>query len=292
MAPSPALRRSARTFPPGTRPTRTIGITTTSFTNSWAAKDGKRGREVLSFGHYDDNGWLPAATHGWYSSMQEFGSEKKNFVYEYGAAIGYEVNIQLRPGEKLVRNWSNKGLHVNMPDGEKPGCINTTIGQSDLRYSPSFGDLAPGRIGNGTLEYDLPLATGAFRGGMLTVDNLASKNEDASGPALHVKDASNPGVLVFRVPSSYVYLSGELEFSPVIPDGGSIAVAFSDNNGLDWKDLARATATGPQKIDLKPLVFRRYDYRLKFTFVGKGTGRAIHQGQRTTFNIRSGPCPR
>ena len=113
--------------------------------------------------------------------MQEFGSPKKNFVYDYSSAIGYEVNIQLRPGERLRRNWSNKGLHVNMTDGEAPGCLNKAIGQDDLRYAPKFGDLAPGRVGNGTLEYDLPLASGAFRSGILIAENLAAQSEDGSG---------------------------------------------------------------------------------------------------------------
>ena len=40
----------------------------------------KHGPELLSQGRYDINGWLPAATHGWYSSMQEFGNAKSNFL--------------------------------------------------------------------------------------------------------------------------------------------------------------------------------------------------------------------
>ena len=81
----------------------------------------KHGPAVVSGNHfYDDNGWLPAATHGWNSTMVEYGSSPKNFVYEYGSAIGYEVNIQLRPGERLTRNWFNKGLHVNMDGGDAP----------------------------------------------------------------------------------------------------------------------------------------------------------------------------
>lgn len=224
---------------------------------------------VASSPFYDDNGWLPAATHGWYSSMQEFGSEKKNFLYEYGSAAGYEVNIQLRPGERLTRNWSNKGLDVNGPDNP---VLKAVVGKDDLRYSPKFGDLAPGRIGNGTLEYALPLASGAFRGGVLDADNLATSTEEPGGPAVHVKDAGKPAALAFRMPSPYVYLTGGLTFEAVVAAGGSVRVSFSDNNGLDWKDIANVTASGPQTVDLKPLVFRRYDYRLRFALSGKGTG--------------------
>ncbi len=233
----------------------------------------KKGPEVLAGSPlYNDNGWLPAATHGWYSNMQEFGSPKKNFLYDYSTAIGYEVNIQLRPGERLVRNWSNKGLHVNMLDGEAPGCLSKAIGQEDLRYAPKFGDLAPGRIGNGTLEYDLPLASGAFRRGMLVAENVAARSEDGAAPAVHVKAAGKPAELIFRMPCSYVYLSGTLTLQGVVGSGGAIDVAFSQNNGLDWKPLAHITESGTKRMDLKALVFRRYDYRLKLTLTGKGTG--------------------
>ena len=59
---------------------------------------------------------------------------------------------------------------------------------------------------------------------------------------------------------------------PAIGDGGSIVVSYSDNNGLDWKEVARVTSADKQQLDLSPLVVRRYDYRLKFEFRGLGTG--------------------
>jgi len=51
-----------------------------------------------------------------------------------------------------------------------------------------------------------------------------------------------------------------------------IVVSFSDNNGLDWKEIGKATESGAKVIDLSPQVFRRYDYRLKFELSGNGTG--------------------
>ncbi len=51
---------------------------------------------------YDGGGWWPARTHGWYSTMQEYGGGHNTpFPYEYGYSQGYEVNIQLRHGERL-----------------------------------------------------------------------------------------------------------------------------------------------------------------------------------------------
>src|SRR5207302_11416588 len=89
---------------------------------------------------------------------------------------------------------------------------------------------------------------------------------------IHLKDAGKPGTFVIRMPSSYVYLRGQVAFNAVVESGGSVAVSFSDNHGLDWKPVAEVKQSGGQKIDLKPLVYRRYDYRLKFVLSGKGTG--------------------
>src|SRR5581483_9374677 len=131
----------------------------------------------------------------------------------------------------LTRNWSNKGLHVNMNGGGgPPGCITARVGQDALRYTPKDGDLAPGRVGNGTLEYDVPAAL--------------------------LREAAKSGSFTVRMPSSYVYLTGKATFKAA----GPVGVQFSDNNGLDWKDVPAKDGV----VDLSPLVFRRYDYRLAF----------------------------
>ncbi len=223
----------------------------------------RKGPEVLSrCPQYDENGWFEAATHGWYSTMQEYDCAP-NQIYEYGYSQGYQADIRLRPGERLVRNWSNKGLHVNMKGGGAPGCLKMKVGQESLRYTPKDGDLAPGRVGNGTLEYDVPLAKGAFRAGALAAENLTD--------AAAVQDAAKPGVLVLRMPTSYVYLTGKMAFKAAVGAGGSAAVSFSDNNGLDWREIAAVSEAGEKEVDLGDLVLRRYDYRVKFELKGKGT---------------------
>ena len=214
---------------------------------------------------YGWDGWLPAHTHGWYSTMQEYDGSAY-FPYEAGYSMGYKVNIQLRPGERLTRNWSNQGLYVNM-DGTagKPGALNGKIGEGSMAYCPKFGDLAPGRIGNGTLEYEVPLDA--------ALENSAWRMEglQAAGK-LRIQDGATEGVLEIRNPTSYVYLRGEAALQAVVGPGGSIGVSFSDNNGLDWREVARIDASGPQRIDLSKLILRRYDYRLRLVFQGAGTG--------------------
>ena len=239
----------------------------------------KKGPAVLaSSSSYDDNGWLPAATHGWYSTMQEYdgsggGAGGKAFQYEYGYSQGYEVNIQLRPGEKLTRNWGNIGLHVNMDLGvEAPGCLTEQTGKGQLRYSSALGDLSNGRIGNGTLEYALPLKDGRFKNGALSVENLACTSDDGLAPALHVKAGATEGSFCIDMPCSYVYLNGSLEAQVVAGAEGVVVFELSDNHGLDWKNVGKFATSGEAKLDLKPYVYRRYDYRLRVTLKGVGTG--------------------
>jgi len=62
----------------------------------------------------------------------------------------------------------------------------------------------------------VPLGDGAFRAGALAAENVASRSEDNTGPALHVKDAARPGVLELRMPSSYVYLGGRIALEAAI----------------------------------------------------------------------------
>jgi hypothetical protein len=189
---------------------------------------------------------------------------KKISEYEYGYSQGYEVNIQLRPGERITRNWSNKGLHVNMGGGGAPGCLTS---RAEMKYQEKLGDHAPGRVGNGTIEYDVPLADPALPRTALVYENVAG----GEGGAMRVVNPDKPGVLVLRMPSSYVYLSGQAALKAAVGAGGAVTVGFSDNNGLDWREVKKITETGEQTIDLKPLVFRRYDYRLKIEMTGAGT---------------------
>jgi hypothetical protein len=236
----------------------------------------KNGPELLrNCLYYTEDGPNAAGWHGWSSNMGEYDwSDDKCAVFDYGPSMGYQLNVQLRPGEKITRNWFNKGRHVNMRGwGDAPGDL---LGIKDERPSfldlqKKFGDQAPGRIGNGTHEYDVPLADGTFRTGALTADNLASKSQGAPC-GVAVKDAAKPGVLVIRMPSSYVYLGGSADVKAVVGAGGSIKASFSDNHGLDWKDLAAIDKSGDRKIDLGKLNFGRYEYQLKFELSGAGTG--------------------
>jgi hypothetical protein len=231
---------------------------------------------VQSCPTYDKGGSFMFYYFGWYSTMLLFsapkGSSQTPFQYEESYSEGYRVNIQLRHGEKLVRNWSNKGLHVNMTGGGgTPELIKAQVGPGQLLYyTPAIGDLSNGRIGNGSYDYDLPLTE--LRTHAISCENIATSAEDKLQPAIHAKDPAASATFVLRRPCSYVYLGGKLNFDAKVGEGGELLVEFSDNNGLKWTEIAKVTASGPQSIDLQSRIIRKYDYRLKFTLKGKGTG--------------------
>ena len=242
---------------------------------------------------YDWSGWWPAKTHGWYSTMQEFdGSHNTPFSYEYGYSQGYQVNIQLRRGERLTRNWFNRGQHVNgiLHDGDAPGCLTAKIGEGSMAFLRNRGDLTDGRIGCGRSEYDVPLADGGFRYGAAAVENIACRKDAQHGPAIHLKNPDHTGYLEIEMPTSYVYLTGQIEIASVVPAGGGIRLLLSDNNGLDWRRSPRS----------RPPAGRQSTSRSTFSAAtitasaSSSTARApasIRCGSCTTSNVPSGRCP-
>jgi hypothetical protein len=188
-------------------------------------------------------------------------------IFDYGATMGYQVNVELREGEKLTRCWyaskAATGLNRN---NEKSYRKFLEGDMRSLGLQKDFGDLAPGRIGNGMLEYDA-MADSKLAGDALTCENLK-----VEGGKVRIVDAGKPATLIVRMACSYVYLGGEMTLNPAVAGGGSVKASISLNNGLDWMELAKFDKAGEQKMDLKPLVFNKYDYRVKLEFAGAGAG--------------------
>src|SRR5262249_15991352 len=157
--------------------------------------------------------------------------------------------------ERLVRNWFNHGLHVNgvLNDGPPPDCLNAKVGEGAMAFLKGLDDLTENRIGSGRHEYDVPLADGSFRDGALGAEKLSCRTEDQQSPALHVRNADQPGLLEIEMPSSYVYLNGRLNLNTSIDTGGKVQLFFSGNNGLDWREIASLDKPGDQIVDLSKL---------------------------------------
>ncbi|MFB3890776.1 MAG: hypothetical protein ACE15C_02005 [Phycisphaerae bacterium] len=228
----------------------------------------------------------PNTGHGWASNLQEYNYKivqgkdgkpikiiyppdtKESFnVTDYGAIMGYQLNVQLREGEKLTRCWYAKAVTTGLNQRNAKRFEKFLKGDmTSLSLQQDLGDKNPGRIGNGVLEYDA-MADSKLCSDALTFDNLT-----ADGGKLRVTDGAKPGVLVVRMPSSYVYLDGKMAVNPALGEGGSAVASISFNNGLDWKELAKFDKSGEQTVDLKDGVFNKYDYRVKLEFKGGGSG--------------------
>jgi hypothetical protein len=221
---------------------------------------------------YDKNGSFMFNYFGWYTAMLLFSGVKNNgnespFIYEEADSVGYRLNIQLRRGETLVRNWGDEGLHVNMTGGgNAPEVLNTKL----LYYTAQLGDLSNGRVGNGKVIWQIPLVDLARHA--LTLDNIATVAAGGAGPLVHAQDAQKPASFVLRRSCSYVYLKGMLSLDAVVGTGGRILLETSDTNGLSWKPLATITESGKRDIDLQASIQRKYDVRLRVTLNGAGTG--------------------
>lgn len=218
-----------------------------------------------------DSGWYPARTHNWATTMLEYDGSTLTKGYEMSASLGYRVNNQLRPGERITFDWGNKGLNVNMHESRFRNDTTLRMGEGVAAYTPAFGDLAPGRIGNGTLDWEVPLEEDLLSSVALRAERLHYRRGEG-GPRIVAAGPATPGLIELRVPSSYVYLTGRVDLDVTAGNGASVTVLFSRNQGLDWKELGRFDETGARQIDLSKEVFRLYDYRLLILMRGEGAG--------------------
>jgi hypothetical protein len=191
---------------------------------------------------YGKNGVNSAGWHGWPSTMQEYYKIEAN-PHDFCTIMGYQLNVQLRPGEKITRNFFSRGIEYT--NDMAKNYYKELQDRKLLGIQTELGDHTPGRVGDGTIEWNVPM-------------------KDLKSVAF----SSEPNAFVLRFPSSYVYVKGEATVNTKVAAGGAITVSFSDNNGLVWKEIARIDKSGEQKLDLTDLIKRRYDYRLKFQSTG------------------------
>ncbi len=230
--------------------------------SGWKAE----GPSLLAHCPYYRAGYLPARTHGWDATMVEY--DRKSEVYEYGYDVGHRALFSLRPGESFVREAGNRGLHVNMDVDPTWDGLKAKAPQNDLVY---LKDFFPGYRGgvaaNGVHRYAPNLAAGDLALGAEVFDNLAS----GGSPALRVKTAGRPGVLVIPMISPYVYLGGRLRIKAAGRSASDhLTVSISSNNARSFVTIFEGTIDGPieRKIDLKENILRRYACWLRIELDG------------------------
>jgi hypothetical protein len=193
-----------------------------------------RGPELLAACPYYRLGFFPAGTHGWNDTMAEY-ARSPSEVYEYGYHAGHRALFSLRPGESLVREAGNRGLHVNGDRSTGWVGLKARAPESDLIYLKEFlPDYRGGVVGNGVHRYAPDLGSGGLAGGAEVYDNLA----EGGSPALRPRAVGKPGVAVIPMTSPYVYLGGKLRLKAVRRSADDrVAVSISTDNGRSFAPL-------------------------------------------------------
>lgn len=221
----------------------------------------ENGPPLLADCPFYEKGYLPARTHGWDATMLEY--DRKSEVYEYGYHVGHRAVFSLRPGESLVREAGNRGLHVNGDRMPKWNALKARAPEADLVYLKDFfPGYRGGIVGNGVHRYAPNLAAGDLALGAEVYDNLAS----GGAPALHVKEAGTPGIAIVPMVSPYVDLKGRVRVEAVTSSADDLVrLSISTNDGRTFTPLWSAPGVGVSKaeIDLSDHVLRRYAYWIK-----------------------------
>src|SRR6266550_3184706 len=163
----------------------------------------KNGPELLarSDKFYGKNGVNTAGWHGWSSTMQEY-YEVEPAPHDFCVTMGYQLNVQLRPGEKITRNFFSRGIEYT--NNASPKYYKELLDRKVLGIQTELGDRAPGRIGDGTIEWNVPMAQ---------LKTVALSSDDNG--------------FVLRFPSSYVYVKSQATVKATVAAGGSVTVSFS-----------------------------------------------------------------
>lgn len=237
--------------------------------NGWTGWK-EKGPALLANTPYNRMGYYPARTHGWDATMTEY--NRTSEVYEYGYQLGHRALFSLRPGESLVREAGNRGLHVNKEADPKFDMLHKKAPEEDLAYVPEFmPGYRGGVIGNGYHRYAPDLAAGGLEQGAVVYDNLLGGAPTATSPAVHPAMSGRPGVTVIEMNSPYVYLGGRIRLTALARTAkDSVTLLLSTNNGRTFVPLWKTDKAGMNEavVELGERVMRRYVYQLKVEIVG------------------------
>jgi hypothetical protein len=228
----------------------------------------KSGPELLAKNPFYFAGYWPAKTHGWDATMVEY--NRNSEVYDYGYTVGHKALFSLRPGESLVREAGNHGLHVNMESDPKWDGLTAKAPNNDLVYLKQFmPGYNGGVVGNGYHRYAPDLAKGDLEKGAIVYKNLVST--PGLKPAITVAQMTHGGggSAVIEMSSPYVYLGSRLRIGGVRQKGDKVLVSISTNNGRTFRPLWSAETVGAfdTTVDLNKIVTRRYSYLVQIEIV-------------------------
>ena len=166
------------------------------------------------------------------------------------------MSFTLRPGEKLIRNWSNEGKYVE--------------------DNPEMDE--PERYGNGRLVFTPLLTQAMINDFAYDSSNLAYS---ASSPIVITDVVVNPGWITYEVTSPHPIASAYLTGEFMRTSSDSIKAYVSFDGVSDWTNIWTASNTGTftETVDFSSTVDNgtyddgpAYKYYIKVEMDGTGAG--------------------
>jgi len=225
----------------------------------WRKSHPRRARDISNTKYSKEQ--LQHTIANWYATADN------NKAYDESVGKYHEMDLTLRPGEKIIFRWDNIGKwYNNFVYNEPPG------------YS------------NGKIIYKPDFTSNNYRKGIEYERNVKSITDDGFGPNLHVdssviefrKYVNKPddGQVVFKVESPYVIVGGKIGGEFYRNDNmGDVCRMLISFNGNDWIPLWTAKSTGFVEnylvIDdiISPICEEpKYKYYVKAEFRAAGHG--------------------
>ena len=186
----------------------------------------------------DPNAWLPGRV-----GSASFGSVRKS----------HEINVPLRPGERVSFGWHNEGRWMELTEDREP--------IHPAKVPPSYG--------NGALIWTP------------TADGEAAELENAKivDGAIAPVDPRQEATLTYHVRLPYVLADAHVTGSA----SGEVAIAVSTDGGNTWREIRRGE--GAFDVNLRDQVMNRYDYALRLAIPPRSEAEVADMQIRSVFIV-------
>ncbi len=206
---------------------------------------------------------------------RNYGSKPADYLYSW-SMHGATMDFRLRKGESLTRWWQPQGGRWSHQKGDAHGEYWVNLIQSEpFGAKSNHPDFSVWTHGNGLFDYQPTLRKGVadFEDGVFDYKNVSLTDDGV------VLSADGHGKVVFEVISPYVIVPKVGDFETREDDGEASVVNFTSRSdvqvslsldfGRSWTEIDTVSENGKTTLDLTTHLRERYQYLIKFSFVGK-----------------------
>jgi len=210
-----------------------------------------------------------------------------------GASTAHSMDMALRMGEAFTRTWQAwPGQHppsvtdadsvpgvdppyhhecqhdwkdsVNWPYWEPYGLVDPAIAGTKATYR---------RWSNGTYVLEPDFRSAGYQACLDSSSNIATYNDDALTPDLHVAAVDAPAEVVFHLDSPFYLTDAWVDGSFVRADSGDVNRIYVSTNGTSWTQVWENSATGTtllEGLSLGGQVYATFGYWVKVELQADG----------------------